>query len=359
MGYVYSELIPPAVLLDNPGLTREEFIGKLKGVRYSENRERVRDEKGVIGDSVLKPFPLDLSGCNSRSSFMPTNEEITLYKLAGILSLPYNSEFGEKMESLVKEHELFKDGRVLEVYGEENYYGVPNLFVNYYGDPLFEVITEQEAFLTGRTQFGRFNSCSDFKDGDVVLTTDTGAHFYPFRIKRFAKDFGGEQLMEIEGIRIPIATEKFNSLIELVKEHPYFHPEFMYDFSQNQGRFNLGGLDHGQFMWENENGRYFLDWETFRNIEGTSSDENGNPNPRSMSYTDLILTAEAIRHRAWKLLSAYGLAYFDDFLRTFQGAKKRYDFAVEDAFGPHRDLVKGIISVEDFARESKSLFYES
>ena len=130
----------------------------------------------------------------------------------------------------------------------------------------------------------------------------------------------------------------------------------MYDFSQTEGELNCS-YRFEKFKWKKVNDEYFLDWETFRDIPGTSVGDDGRPNPLTLTYTGLILTAEAIRHRAWKLLSAYGLAYLDDFLTTFPDSKRRDDLAVEDAFGPHLALKEGDITPEEFVRRSKAIFF--
>lgn len=353
MGYTNKDLIPAAILLDNPGITRGEFIKRLQGVRYSEDRERIRNEQGALADSVLKPFPLNLRGCKDLSRYIPKDDS-AIFRFAEILKLGRRTEHLDTLGSLVRKDELLVKGRVPEIYEglEDGTWGWPSLdwFTARKEDGLFYVDSRQPSYLTGRTQFGRFTNCSDHKEGDIVFITDTGANFYPFRIKRFAKDYGDEQLMEIEEVIISRMGKVFHSLTELLELHPYFDPEFMFDFSQTEGNLDSGFTEG--FRWRKEKSEYFLDWETFRKIQKVSGSEY---HPEG-SYTDLILTAEAIKHGAWKLLSAYGLAYIHDFLTTFPDSKRRYDLAVEDAHYPLKDLQEGYITCEEFVRRSKAIF---
>lgn len=68
MGYWYHELVPPAILLDNPGLTKEEFANRIGQV-------------GVEHPSII--YKLYRQG---------------VHGLAEILQLPYTHAFQEKQK---------------------------------------------------------------------------------------------------------------------------------------------------------------------------------------------------------------------------------------------------------------------
>ena len=80
------------------------------------------------------------------------------------------------------------------------------------------------------------------------------------------------------------------------------------------------------FAWVKVNDRYSLAPETFDRISAGS-----NTTAMSFGYTDLVLTAEAIRNRAWKILSYKGLKHSPRFMRYFPEARKRYSRAVWDS----------------------------
>ena len=98
----------------------------------------------------------------------------------------------------------------------------------------------------------------------------------------------------------------------------------------------------GKFFWRIEEGRYFLDGKTFDRITaGLTSVQYG--------YTDLILTAEAIKHGAWKLLSRRGLKHIPDFLRDFPDSRERYRRAIWDSHTSLYAKRKGM-TVNEFLR---------
>jgi len=103
----------------------------------------------------------------------------------------------------------------------------------------------------------------------------------------------------------------------------------MYDFSQPEGHFSVG-WGWKNFLWRLEDGKYYLDEETFNRIPAGffQRDRKGE---LSYGYTDLILTAEAIKHEAWKLLSYRGLDHLGYFMKDFPDSKQRYEQAVWDS----------------------------
>lgn len=72
-------------------------------------------------------------------------------------------------------------------------------------------------------------------------------------------------------------------------------------------------------------------------------------NAIGLGYTDLILTKEAIKHKAWKLLSYKGRGHLQDFLRDFPDARVEYERAVFDSHTSLSAKLQGL-SVSDFLR---------
>lgn len=70
---------------------------------------------------------------------------------------------------------------------------------------------------------------------------------------------------------------------------------------------------------------------------------------KGFGYTDLILTAEAIRNKAWKLLSRRGLSHKLAFLEDFPQANERYTKAVIDAEASFNARNRGLTTT-DFLR---------
>lgn len=119
--------------------------------------------------------------------------------------------------------------------------------------------------------------------------------------------------------------EKFNSEEELYTKWPQFNPEFRMDWTQEGGSFNIGCFGIDTFLWLNKKGKYYLDTQTFDRIPASFRSS------LSMGYSDLILTAEAIKHKAWKMLSRNGMDYFYQFLDDFPGVAPIHARSVWDA----------------------------
>jgi hypothetical protein len=114
---------------------------------------------------------------------------------------------------------------------------------------------------------------------------------------------------------------------ELFVRYPLLHLGRKYNWAQEKGYFRGTGLAYN-FVWKMQSGRYYLDDETFDRIPVsfrlTGQSEYG--------YTDLILTEEAIRQRAWKLMTREGRQHRDDFLRDFPDSLAARERSVWDAF---------------------------
>ena len=118
------------------------------------------------------------------------------------------------------------------------------------------------------------------------------------------------------------------------------------NFSQKEGVLFSGGIGKDNFRWIQGSGRYFLDPQTFDNIP--ASDYRYDEKVIPPGYTNLVITALAIQHSAWKFLARDGWKYKDAFLQEFPDANRIYTKAVWDA---HTSLyAKGKLTVKEFLR---------
>lgn len=115
---------------------------------------------------------------------------------------------------------------------------------------------------------------------------------------------------------------------EVWQRWPQFHPDFVYDFAQEKGVFAVA-MGGNNFLWRQEGGRYFLDPETFNRIP--ASLRASGEGKHSWGYTDLVITAEAMRHGAWKLLSRRGFDHIPEFLQEFPDSRERLEEAIRDS----------------------------
>ena len=131
--------------------------------------------------------------------------------------------------------------------------------------------------------------------------------------------------MEIKPIFKKLKEELFTSRDELLKAWPQFHHDFIYNWAQKSGNFSVL-LSDNIFFWLNQNGEYYLDRETFNKVPASFWVN------RNFGYIDLILTSEAIKHKAWKVLSYKGLKHVPQFLEDFPDALPIYEKAILDSY---------------------------
>ena len=247
MGYPYNELISPAILLDNPGLTKDQYIRQFQETHSSP----------FVEFDITDPWDSFFKRGDIRSDRLPR-----------VLNLKYSEEY-EKFQTPTKDQS---------------------------GLPLYP---------------------------PSLISSSTEDGFIYKVIKHIGNQPENSQLLKCNSQKIIEITEEeiFNSESELFQKWPQFKPENIYDWSQVNGCFSVLMGDK-KFLWKNTNGRFFLDDETLNKISSGFSVTG------EYGYTDLILTAETIKHKAWKLLSRKGLKHLDTFLKDFPDVIPRYEKAV-------------------------------
>ena len=161
--------------------------------------------------------------------------------------------------------------------------------------------------------------------------------------------------MQARRISCRKVDNQFDSLEQLTARFPQFAPEKMYNFSQPSGGFKMvQGVNYParHFRWKMANGKYYLDEQTFERLPPcwtSSSSPITNPfYSESYGYTDLVVTAEALRHKAWKVFSWQG--YITErvvaFLESFPEASRAHASAVWDSFTSYYAKQKGMTNTE-------------
>jgi hypothetical protein len=287
MGVPYHELIPAAILLDSPGLNREELGEKLQEAQYSAGQ-------------VPENAPWDAS--EDGKSFTPED-------LPRILGLRYSETFQQFQEPGKDTNGMPLSAPNLETdfqVAEGSLLAKRYKVISHIGNSLGELISLP-------------TDSSTIRAGDTASYIDN----YLEETNYFVRSVDGNRA-QVQEITALIKTETFETLEDLYRVWPQYRPENMFDFSQTNGRFNSGWSEG--FLWKLADGKYYLDEATLDQIPAGFSIRD-----LTMGYTDLILTAEAIRHGAWKLLSYRGLSHLGDFLREFPDSRARYEKAVWDS----------------------------
>jgi hypothetical protein len=314
MGFPYNRLVAPAVLFLNPGITREEYIELLDKTHSTWMREYEIEEPWSFFDQEVDDpkFHGGLEG------------------LAGILRLPITEKFEEFQTETQDENGLYispprlwhaaqgEDHKYAVVIHEHNIIEKPEKRSEISWDKLNIGDIWEEAHMSLEkgivTKIFKEKFIDDIvdenKDEDSYDGPSGGPQYeYKFEMKPFYGKY---------------REEKFKSDEELYSKWPQFHPDFIYDWSKEKGNFS-GDNGVNNFFWMKSKDKYSLDPKTFDSIPASSGAR------MYMGYTDLILTAEAIKHEAWKVLSYRGFIYLDWFLKDFSKAKTMYDRAVWDA----------------------------
>ena len=318
MGYPSAALIPPAILLENPGITREEFVELLNRTHCT-----ILNSFENIQLKTLKGLP---------PKFDYEGHHLGLHGLARVLCLQ-RQDIGEESKPTEIDRKVTAPtqfgikGRI-----KRKEWKGPVYYINYPQAILGK--TETLTIVTkGRR---RMKPCPNFRLIDYPEKTnmpffpDRLSQIYGVTITDVKNQRGGLTTFKVRKAIDQSRIEKFPSLESLLEKHPKFHPDLMYDFSQSQGEFTWldNYAEKGHFMWKKEGNRYYFDQDCFdRMREGPRAD------PRTLyGYTCLILTTEAIKHKAWKFLSWRGrLDKTNDLLKEFPDIYKRYARAVWDS----------------------------
>jgi len=312
MGYAYTGLIPAAVLFNNPGVNKREFAELLNKTSSFDIVEFSRRARW----NILKVEPED------------TSHHDGLHGLAGTLKLKET----EKFKSLERRKNKDEHGLII---------AAPSLYVKpckkngVWMSPKFEVTVHTKNEVSDKVEeISNVGNCK-YKIGDVIQHWAGLRHYLIEKILNVKKlksnGYGDDCEYEPSYSYKLLAREfrelgevqKFSSLEDLIKAFPRFDPEFMYDFSVESGGLCSGPFNADRFMWVNRADKYYLDPETFNHIPATLNIFSG--------YTDLILTAEAVKNRAWKLLSRRGLKHLHSFLKRFPDSRLSYERAVWDS----------------------------
>lgn len=269
MGCANNWLIPPAILFNNPGITREEFVELLNETRTGYGKLEFHNPE------AWKKAPWNFIGDED------TDCHKGLHGLAGILGLNFGEDFKKIKWKDDEEYELSLICPSLDI--------TPFL-------------------INGKWE--------------ISYKVDTSVD--------------------------ELQTNVFYSLPLLLEKYPYFDPDFMYDWNKSGDIFWAPPemWSHNRkkgLRWKQENGRYYLDIE---NLPGISQEIS--PTESQSGYTDLIVSAEALRLKAWKMFAFHG--YERDrteiFLETFPDAARAHALAVWNAYTFEHARKKGMTTNE-------------
>jgi len=343
MGCANNWLIPPAILLNNPGITREEFVELL-------NETRTGDGPGCYNTKDWKKYPWIFIGHEDK------DYHEGLHGLAKILGLKLTKKF-EGIEWKDRD----RNGLVLK----EPFFWISPTLVNNKWETSYQVDIHT------RNSFLEAEMVEDYSWGNVKVGGVFESGFDNYFVEKIVekrkttreerKKFREEERVKAPKfffriIGRPIIREEENhnfcSLSSLVRKFPWFDPDFMFYLNQEEGVFlwPIKLREHNSlkgFGWRLENGRYYLNIENlpgiYQYLAWKMESQSG--------YTDLIVSAEALKLKAWKMFSYHGYerARTEIFLRAFPKAARAHAGAVWDAYTSDYARAKGM-NITEFLR---------
>lgn len=303
MGIPFNELLVPAVLLDNPGITREEFIRLLGTLKPAMPTIYTAPTLYNLAEV------LHLSNTAAFTAFRNSQKD----PVVGYLREDFNPRCSHQDYSI--NHCVFTTSHTFEPEDvfEEEFLEIPEIGIH----------------------------CSSY---DTTLITEV------LSAERYANDDfypeGYCHSVRFKGQRVlfDIKHRTFPTLEALIEAYPQYHPDAVYDWMQPFGSLHPGYpvVDKTEFRWLQQDGKYSLDVPWLCNH---TPPQRQWPRWMEWSYTDLLLTAEAIRTETWHALDYlhdgipmtlhlkdrnYSEPAFDSILKNPQ-SRKRYETAVWDS----------------------------
>jgi hypothetical protein len=324
MGSPCDYLIPAAILYRNSqGLTAEEFITQLKKIGGRKEKYSLDHSDYFQNKFYSLAWILDLKKSleyieKQKAEF---DRELNYYKKKEIML--FKGHYSPK-----EEVKIIRESR--KALGEFISDEVISCFLGNKGYEKGDYIDTK--YLTIPEEYDAPNIDIQAED---ILETKTE--------EDFADDFENltEQKIKVKAVEVKIQEEKFSSINKLIKKYPEYSAERMYDFSQEEGfLFPSGTREDKTFKWIRNKGRYFLNlkwvkehislqsYYTNKDCNWIHEKEEG----QKFSLTDLVLTAEAIRRKDWKILEYNGFYKKDVAEWIYSDSKtiKEYEKAVFD-----------------------------
>jgi hypothetical protein len=142
--------------------------------------------------------------------------------------------------------------------------------------------------------------------------------------------------LTVEPILPVFETTEYPDLESLAKAHPDYTPSSYFDWSQEQGIIDAPLSFVNRWGWVRKGDKYFLD------DQPPSSRGYCNPDKDESHYTSIIITAEAIKAKAWGFFGFHGYEQTWRFLVDCPSAYSAHQQAVFDWWMNENAVRKGM-----------------
>ena len=303
-------MIPAAVLYLNPGITKEEFTALLDETHCTRGSRSKYANWSSFGDSE------DLQGHSG------------LYSAALILRLGYTEEYKSLLQRKRDENGfvIHPPSIFPEPYKKKGKWGNVRYIVTIHErNEILSESMEYEGYIDGPPVEGNIYGLYPFhyeQEGFGVileLHEPKKTRSVKRKVSRRYEETAYGPLIKARILKYNeiIRTENILDLETLVQKYPNLHPERMYDFSQGSGK-----IYRSPFRWVKQGDKYYLD------VDFTANE---------YQYSDLIVTSEGIRRKAWKIFSYIAgadleqdKAFVQRFLKAFPEAEKARQKGIVD-----------------------------
>ena len=317
MGYPYNDLIAPAILFKNPGITKEEFVELLNNTHSACYKEYKPNEAWDFYDPKFedKRYHEGLEG------------------LACILQIDYTPQYEEFQKRKRDENEIFLEPPII-VPTKKEVIDKTGFRFEAYLNP------ENKIEPVKRRQYSSWNKLGvgDIWE-EVMMGNDFGIVTKIYSEKcnllngeseeDYEVRFGGpkwEYDMDIKMVNKIFKRERFKDMNAVIKRFPLQDPKNKFNWLQKEGNMYAGLFGKKNFIWAQKDNKYHLDERTFEKMSA-SFWFNG----LAYGYSDFALTLSALKHNAWKILSYKGLRHFPKFMEEFPDVKKDHEKATWNA----------------------------
>lgn len=314
MGYPTHELIPAAIIYENPGLTWDQIMDRISKVHVSTGTKFSKDDPlDVYNPDSKYPYHIGLKGfadlfnlelSDQFKAFHQTKTDVHGFPMEPIEARRYTHYGTDKPYWEVRIHvgnEVYEEMEFRDNYDSEIQ---PGKIIGLSGDSREGLVTRVVSSKPGKTRYlGRW-----------IPTTKYTLRAFPFH----------RMVNQIE----------YESDQEFEEAYPVYKTENMYNFNQERGAFDIT-KSRNRFWWVQNDRKYYLDPDTF---DITPLVRRGHIYGEGYCLSDLVMTLEAMKCGAWKLFSNRGFDHLGQFKQAYPEAFKRYEDFVMYAFRPRQPL---------------------
>jgi hypothetical protein len=291
MGASHNAFVPAAILLENPGITLNEFDERIRQIGPFRNYD-----SDMIGWRGVYDSSFDMA---NRFVTGPICIGMPIYtkSLEPHSKDPWEIRPLEIVSRLAEDKWLSPEYRVNKFLGcrfEEEHECKLHVFRKYMrGNKLVKMDSEPAYYyLNGERIQVPKNDTHSQKVFKILEVLDTGT-------EKVEGDERIYQRFKLGKIVPEYQQERFQSLEELTGAHPRFSLDKLFDFSQNSGDLAIGSPFFTSVRWTRKNGGYYLDTDYILKMKQLGRYDTLHAD---FIYTSIVLTAEAIKHKEWEML---------------------------------------------------------